>query len=105
YRVPYCEISGRGPPPDDLTDATLGDIYIDTSPEEYALYGKVAEPGANLESGWKRWFDPRPGKKMDAVVVSLFDFSLPPALNAVQVKHPYFSDRLLWCSSATGINW
>ncbi|KAJ7166085.1 hypothetical protein C8R46DRAFT_817125, partial [Mycena filopes] len=88
YRVPYCEISGRGPPPADLTGAILGDVYIDLSPAEYAVYGRVANSGTP-SIDWKRWYDPQPGHKNDATVV----------------KHPYFRSRYLWCSNATGVSW
>ncbi|KAJ7740561.1 hypothetical protein B0H16DRAFT_54303 [Mycena metata] len=87
YHVSYCKISGRGPPPADLTNATPGDIYIDLSPEAYAVYGKVA--ASESGSAWKRWFDPQPKLRDDAVMV----------------KHPYFHNRVLWCSPTSGINW
>ncbi|KAF7331115.1 hypothetical protein MVEN_02451800 [Mycena venus] len=82
FRIPYCEISGRGPPPADLTGSHLGDIYIDLSPERYAAYGKVAD------GTWKRWYDPQPSHKTEEVIV----------------KHPHLKHRLLWCSDATGIS-
>ncbi|KAJ7740554.1 hypothetical protein B0H16DRAFT_1566767 [Mycena metata] len=91
YHIPYCEISGRGPPPDDLTGITLGDIYIDISPGKYAAYGRVAEAGGSDSESWQRWYDPQPGLRSDGAT------ALP--------KHPYCRNRWLWCSDATGINW
>ncbi|KAJ7124450.1 hypothetical protein C8R44DRAFT_734931 [Mycena epipterygia] len=83
YHVPFYQISGLGPPPDDLTGANPGDVYIDLTPNHFALYGKVAD------GSWKRWFDPQPGEKTDEN----------------SVKHPHFRSRKLWCSTANGVSW
>ncbi|KAJ7815971.1 hypothetical protein B0H14DRAFT_3475737 [Mycena olivaceomarginata] len=83
FRIPYCEISGLGPPPADLRNSHLGDIYVDLSPAQYAVYGRVAD------GTWKRWYDPQPFHKTEAAIV----------------KHPHFRHRLLWCSDAVGISW
>ncbi|KAJ6544341.1 hypothetical protein B0H19DRAFT_1170389 [Mycena capillaripes] len=83
FHIPYWEISGRGPPPADLTGSNVGDIYIDVSPRQYAAYGKVAD------GSWKRWCDPQPLNKTEDIIV----------------KHPHFRHRLLWCSDAKGVSW
>ncbi|KAJ7499900.1 hypothetical protein FB451DRAFT_47326 [Mycena latifolia] len=83
YHVPFYQVSGRGPPPADLTGANLGDVYIDISPSQHGLYGKVAD------GSWKRWYDPQPWDKTDENIV----------------RHPHFASRKLWCSSACGISW
>ncbi|KAF8130048.1 hypothetical protein K438DRAFT_1999577 [Mycena galopus ATCC 62051] len=83
FRIPYCEISGRGPPPTDLHGSHLGDVYLDRSPTQYAAYGRVAD------GTWKRWYDPQPLHKREDTIV----------------RHPYFRSRLLWCSDSQGISW
>jgi hypothetical protein len=85
YHIPYCEISGRGPPPADMTGSSLGDIYIDLSPDQYAAYGKV------VDDVWKRWYDPQPAHRTEDLLV----------------KHPHFRNRMLWCSDCKGkgISW
>ncbi|KAJ7775668.1 hypothetical protein DFH07DRAFT_1056820 [Mycena maculata] len=83
FLIPYYEITGLGPPPDDLTGSTAGDVYLDLSPEQYAAYGRIAD------GTWKRWYDPQPGHKTDDIIV----------------KHPHFRGRLLWASDARGVSW
>ncbi|KAJ6473139.1 hypothetical protein C8R45DRAFT_407419 [Mycena sanguinolenta] len=83
FHIPYCQISGRGPPPADLHGSHLGDIYLDLSPAQYAAYGRVAD------GVWKRWYDPQPFMKRETTIV----------------KHPHFSSRVLWCSDALGVSW
>ncbi|KAJ7476845.1 hypothetical protein B0H11DRAFT_1302135 [Mycena galericulata] len=83
YYVPFYQISGIGPPPADLTGSHPGDVYIDLSPAQHALYGRLAD------ESWKRWFDPQPWDKTEEN----------------SVRHPHFRTRKLWCSSARGISW
>ncbi|KAJ6579658.1 hypothetical protein DFH09DRAFT_1360869 [Mycena vulgaris] len=84
YHIPFYQVSGLGPPPADLANTSAGDVYIDLSPAQHALYGHLAD------GTWKRWFDPQPWVKTDAHCV----------------RHPHFSGtRKLWCSSARGISW
>ncbi|KAJ7210632.1 hypothetical protein B0H12DRAFT_1242705 [Mycena haematopus] len=87
FRIPYCEISGLGPPPTDLHGSHLGDVYLDLSPApgQYAAYGRVADHA----TAWKRWYDPQPFNKREEILV----------------KHPHFRNRILWCSAAHGVSW
>ncbi|KAJ7124470.1 hypothetical protein C8R44DRAFT_783550 [Mycena epipterygia] len=83
YHIPYYEISGLGPPPADISGTNPGDVWVDLSPEQHAVYAKIAD------GSWKRWYDPQPSHKTEETIV----------------KHPQFPSRLLWCSDAKGISW
>ncbi|PFH47729.1 hypothetical protein AMATHDRAFT_42737 [Amanita thiersii Skay4041] len=66
--VSYFEFQGFGPPDGRL--GVEGDIYVDMTQVNHALYGRV-------EGEWKKW----PGPKM----------------RTAGIKHPLHSEYLLWC--------
>ncbi|KAJ7775666.1 hypothetical protein DFH07DRAFT_952058 [Mycena maculata] len=85
YHIPFHQISGVGPPPPDLTGSNPGDVYVDATPGQHALYGQIAD------GRWKRWLDPGPQPWDKAA--------------ANGVRHPHFRTRRLWCSTAKGVSW
>ncbi|KAJ7200962.1 hypothetical protein C8J57DRAFT_1412781, partial [Mycena rebaudengoi] len=85
FHIPYFGISGIGPPPADLTGTSLGDLWLDLTPNLHAAYAKVPAGDDNDNAVWQRWYDPQP---------SLTGF----------VQHPHFKARMLWCSNGR-ISW
>src|ERR1700691_1808061 len=82
FRIPFYEIRGKGPPPNDNPDfGTPGDVYIDlTNSGSYTLYSKTT-------THWVQWH---------AAVASSTKHKPPISdLSA----HPHFEghDRFLWC--------
>ncbi|KAJ7683833.1 hypothetical protein B0H17DRAFT_1204820 [Mycena rosella] len=83
YRVPYFEFYGMGPP-SNLDVGGGGDVYIDITPDQKALWGHTAQ-------GWKRWLD-------------IGDSSLGKTSgDRWVVSHPFF-DYSLWISTRGGLH-
>ncbi|KAJ7983184.1 hypothetical protein DFH06DRAFT_1172605 [Mycena polygramma] len=80
-RIPYFEFRGVGSPLD-LDVGSPGDVYIDLTPEAYALWGHTAD-------GWKRWID--------------MGDPAAPALGSMiwAVRHPFVPYSLWVCVTGT----
>jgi hypothetical protein len=79
FRIPFFEMRGRGPPPNEDPDfGSPGDVYIDLqNPDAYAVYSKTV-------TNWVQW---------RAASARSVTHTLPAS---DLYRHPYF-DRFLWC--------
>ncbi|TFY61994.1 hypothetical protein EVG20_g6857 [Dentipellis fragilis] len=71
-QIHYFEFRGKCPPPTDVGHP--GDVWLDLTPGNYALYACMQAPGQ-----WARWPGPRKAKKQ-------------------MFAHPLLPGRYLWCT-------
>ncbi|KAA1477472.1 hypothetical protein DENSPDRAFT_844644 [Dentipellis sp. KUC8613] len=71
-QIHYFEFRGKCPPPSDVGHP--GDVWLDLTPGNYALYACMHAPGQ-----WARWPGPRKAKKQ-------------------MFAHPLLPGRYLWCT-------